>query len=250
MKKVKLLFYSSLFILSASVCHGQEGGNKRFSFGLGAGINMPVSNSIVLDGLNVINGAPKQTGYHLFEGYFSYNFNSCISATLFVGADKNNYQLTQPYVPNNNYTYEYTESGVSHSWQCLAGPSFRFPLCGKFSLEGKLSAGCAIVDNPSVTFNITATNPPPFGLATSGTYSFGNGLGWAYCIGTGIGYSICPALNLHLDINYTGSAINYKGYTESGYFDFYPGYSTLAVNAPAAFHTSALQVVAGCSVNF
>lgn len=187
-------------------------------------------------------------GNPVFGGYFAYNFCSNFSAMFSVSENWNTYQLSETGNSNGFSGSGYTEKGVSNFWHCLAGPSFSFPIFNKFSIFGKVLAGYAFANYPSVTYTLNDPTPP-LGITTTATYSFNNGTGLAYCIGTGLGYKVCSILSFHIDVNYIGSVIHFKDYNLSGNFDIYPGVIQSYYDTPSTLSSSMLQVVAGCSIS-
>ncbi|HXB11287.1 MAG TPA: hypothetical protein VNZ45_04830 [Bacteroidia bacterium] len=150
-----------------------------------------------------------QTGYH-FDVSLSYLITSDFGIIFYYGGNSNNFDAgsfsSAIGFPTSN------TSGPYYTAEYLVGAFVNLPISER--LNFKLSALIGLVTNtyPTLSVNLNDT------IMIQRTVSGGAGLGYSF--GASLTYSLSENINIALNCSYTGSTINYAGWSETDYITF------------------------------
>ena len=241
----------------------EDNGNK-FSVGLSVGLSAPLqeyrSTTSSKDTTHT-NGYAK-AGFH-YNISLSYKFSKYVGAMLMVGGNINAVNTDAVAadllgggsglaIPVSGTV---KASGPHYVGQYLIGPYLSVPLTSKFFIEVRALVGLMNASYPHLT-GTSSSSYSYFGYSASYSASIdrktNSGLGLGYNFGAGAKYMLGEHLAATLFVDYAGSPMSYKGYSEtlSGSFNQIPYSTTTNSTTHLKMSIGMLNVSAGIAYCF
>ncbi len=168
-----------------------------------------------------------QTGYHFDVSYLSYLITGDFGVIFYYGGNSNSFN-SGSFSSAVGYPTTNT-SGPYYTAEYLVGAFLNLPISGKFNF--RVSAMMGLVTNNYPTLNVNLNDTIMIQRTVSG------GSGFGYCFTGSLTYNISENISLALNCSYTGSTINYAGWSETDYVTF----PSLGVTGTATLdHSSAI----------
>jgi sterol desaturase/sphingolipid hydroxylase (fatty acid hydroxylase superfamily) len=225
---IRYLLLSSLLLITLELKADGDTLHK-LRFNINAGVSVPLlaygasdTNTTKMSDTAHKNGFAK-TGYH-FDASLQYRFSKHFGGILSVGGNINSFNgstYSSEYFPRATNGTSVISSGSFYIGEYMGGVFASYPAGAKFNFQIQVSAGFITANYPVITVSGTSQS-----VTTTEITTTNNAVCFGYNGSVTCMYKLSKISGITLKAGYTGSNVNYPGYTTTvtltGFPTYYP----------------------------